>query len=144
MSIPDHTAARAWHFKRLKWSLQELAIIGSRQQTLFPDRIVEPGELAFDFDHWRSIVCGNYEGELSTAQAESLAALAGRLDTMRRDSAEFEADLWTRTAPGSSDQWANVRTLATSALEAFGWALTEAHGRRDDGAPAGRAPEFTA
>jgi hypothetical protein len=117
--MTDENAQRSWHLKQLRWSLQGLAAAGSEQRTLFPDHAAKPDELAFHYEHWASVVRGHYEGELSPAQIESLAAIDRKLATMSRDGAEFDADLWTEAALNSSEHWADVRRLASSALDAF-------------------------
>jgi hypothetical protein len=123
MSLAEESAQRAWDFKQLRWSLQSLAIAGSDQRTLFPDHVVKPDDLAFDYDHWSSVIRGQYENELSRTQVEALAALDQKLATMSRDGVEFDAELWTEAALSSSEHWADVRRLSTSALDAFGWSL---------------------
>jgi hypothetical protein len=115
---------RSSDFRQLRRSLRALAAAGSDQQALFPDDIVPPDQLALDFGHGVFVVRGNYETELSEEQADALAALEQKLVTMARDGADFDAELWTDGALRTSEHWADVRTLALSALEAFGW-LTE-------------------
>jgi hypothetical protein len=126
MARHDDNALRLWHFKQLKWSLQGLATATSEQRPLFPDYVVRVDELAFDFDHWAFVVRSNYLQDLSRSQADSLAAIDHKLATMSRDGAEFEPDLWTDEALGSSVHWANVRELAATALESFGWPIERA------------------
>ena len=121
MAVPEEIALRSWHFKQLRWSLQGLATAGSEQRALFPDLAVNADELAFDFDHWASVVRDHYEDELSASQADSLAAIGVKLATMSRDGAEFDLELWTDAAVISSEHWADVRRLAMAALDAFGW-----------------------
>ena len=121
MAMPEENPLRSWHFKQLRWSLQCLAMAGSDQRTLFPDYVVKADELAFDFDHWAFAVHSNYGSDLSSFQTDSLAAIAQKLATISRDGAEFDAELWTETALSTSEHWADVRSLAASALEAFGW-----------------------
>jgi hypothetical protein len=119
--MTDDNTQRSVHFKQLRWSLQGLAMAGSEQGTLFPESVESAGELASDYDHWASVVRCNYETDLSQAQTESLAAIDRKLETMSRDGAEFDAELWTDAALTSSQHWADVRSLAAGALEAFGW-----------------------
>lgn len=117
-------AQRGWRFKQLRWSLQALADAGSGQQSLFPDRRVTADDLAFDFDHWSSFVEGTDAGELTGAQADALAEIRRKLATISRDGAEFDVELWTDAALATSEHWADVRSLAAAALEAFGWSAT--------------------
>jgi hypothetical protein len=120
--FPEDTPPRSWHLKQLKWSIQGLARSDSDQQMLFPDRRLEPGELALDFDHWASVIRNQYSEELTPLQLDALAAVEQKLATMSRDGAEFDVDVWTDAALKTSEHWAEVRRLATAALEAFGWA----------------------
>jgi hypothetical protein len=122
----DESAQRSWHFKQLRWSLQNLAAATSGQPPLFPEAAHTADELALDFDHWASVVLTSYEEELSGAQVESLGAIDAQLKRMSRDGREFDADLWTDRALTTSPQWVHVRTLAASALEAFGWTAAAA------------------
>ena len=119
--MPEDNALRSWHFRQLKWSLQSLAHAGSPQRLLFPDQTVNADDLAFEFDHWSSMVCRTYEADLSSSQRDALGAIAGKLATMSRDGAEFDLDLWTDAALGASEHWAEIRKLAAAALDAFGW-----------------------
>lgn len=123
VSVPEENTLRSWQFRQLKWSLQGLATSGSDQRALFPDYAVKADELALDFDHWASVIRGNYETELSASQAQSLAAIDRQFATMSRDGAEFDLELWTEAAVSTSEYWADVRRLAASALEVFGWPI---------------------
>jgi hypothetical protein len=114
-------AQRSWHFRQLRWSLQGLAAAGSPQRKLFPDQAATPDDLAFDFDHWASVIGANYDADLSPAQREALSAIERKLATMSRDGAEFDVDLWTEAALRGSVHWADIRRLAGEALDAFGW-----------------------
>ncbi|MGH9308179.1 MAG: hypothetical protein ACRD1U_02310 [Vicinamibacterales bacterium] len=115
-------AQRAWRFKQLRRSLRGLSDAGSGQQSLFQDRGSSADDLAFDFDHWSSVIRGTYGDELTAAQSSALDAIARKLATMSRDGAEFDVELWTDAAMRSNEHWLDVRQLAASGLEAFGWA----------------------
>jgi hypothetical protein len=117
----EEDTQRSWHFRRLRWSLQNLATAGSDQRPLFPDYVLKADDLALDFDHWAALARSGDESELSPSQIEALAAIDRKLTTMSRDGAEFDVELWTEAALSSSEHWAEVRRLAASALEAFGW-----------------------
>jgi hypothetical protein len=119
--MPEDDEERGAHFNQLRWSLQGLAMAGSEQRPLFPEFVPDADDLAFDFDHWASLVRGGYAVELSRSQADALAAIEEKLATMSRDGAEFDVELWTEAALNSSEHWADVRRLACLALEAFGW-----------------------
>ena len=119
--MTDDQLQRTWHFKQLKWSLQALAQAGAAQPTLFPEEPPKPGDLAFGFDHWAGVVRDLYGTELTELQAAALDGIAGKLETMSRDGAEFDVELWTDAALATSELWAEVRQLALSALDAFGW-----------------------
>jgi hypothetical protein len=114
---------RAWHFKQLRWSLQALADAGSGQPALFPERATTADELAFDFEHWDTLVHDEHEEHLTGAQREALVAIRAKLTSMSRDGAEFDLDLWTDAALRGSEHWADIRHLATIALETFDWSL---------------------
>jgi hypothetical protein len=118
--MTDDQLQRAWHFKQLKWSLQGLARAGAPQPTLFPEES-NPDDLAFAFDHWAGLVQDAYGAELSKPQVAALEAICSKLGTMSRDGTEFEVELWTEVALATTGHWADVRGLASSALEAFGW-----------------------
>jgi hypothetical protein len=131
--VPDtDDARRPWHLKQLKWTLQSLAQAGSVQPTLFPEQTPNADDLAFSFDHWTSIVRQNYGAELSADQNAALDAIARKLATMSRDGAEFDADLWTEAALATSEHWADVRRLASSALNAFEWVVNASSEDLDD------------
>jgi len=110
-------------FRQLSASLQALAIAGSEQRLLFPEFGLKPTELATHFDHWLSAVREDHVSELSDAESDALGALEGKLATMSRDGAEFDADLWTDAAVTGSPHWEEVRRLAAAALAAFGWSI---------------------
>jgi hypothetical protein len=116
----DENPQRAWHFKQLRWSLKALATAGSLQPSLFPDQVRTPDELAFDFDHWLTVIRSHYETELTAAQQDALSAISRKLATISRDGAEFDVELWTDAALTTSEHWDDVRRLASLALEAFG------------------------
>jgi hypothetical protein len=112
---------RSWHFRELKRALQALAIPATEQKQLFPNWVAIPEELALDFDHWESVVRGNYGEELSKDQGDRLAEVARKLSSMSRTGADFEPGLWAESALSSSEHWEDVRLLAASARDAFGW-----------------------
>jgi hypothetical protein len=109
----------ASHVRQLRWSLQALAAAGDEQQTLFPDRSLEPEALASDYDHWASVVRDQCDAILTPAQTAALSAIDRKLQTMSRDGADFDADLWTHSAMRASDHWIEVRRLANDALAAL-------------------------
>ena len=88
---------------------------------LFPDFVATADELALELDHWATLVLETYRQDLTDPQVESLKALHHKLATMSRDGAEFDADLWTEAAMGSSAHWQEVRALAVAVRDAFGW-----------------------
>jgi hypothetical protein len=114
---------RAWHYKQLKWSVQALALRAPEQLVLFPDFVSTADELALELDHWASLVLETYREDLTDAQADSLRALDRKLATMSRDGAEFDADLWSEAALGTSAHWQEVRALAVAVRDAFGWSV---------------------
>jgi len=124
--MTDDNTLRSWHLKQFRRSLMDLASAGSDQLALFPDRAAKPDELAWAFDHWATLIRRTYEPELSDAQIDALAAIERKLQTMSRDGAEFDADLWTDSALRNSEHWIEIRALATASLDAFGWPSTMA------------------
>jgi len=121
METPETDRHRVWHYKQLKWSVQALALRAPEQLVLFPDFVATTDELALELDHWATLVLERYPEGLNEAQESSLKALHQKLATMSRDGAEFDADLWTEAALGSSAHWHEVRTLAIAVRDAFGW-----------------------
>ena len=119
--IPEDNIERSRDFDQLRRSLRSLAAAGSEQPPLFPDSVATADQLARDFDQCAAAVRTNYGSDLSENQADALASIERKLATMSRDGAEFDAELWTEAALRTSEHWADVRTLALSALEAFGW-----------------------
>jgi hypothetical protein len=130
----DGVEQRSEHFRHLRWSLHALAMAGSEQQMLFPLHIVKAEELASDYDHWSAVVRSHYESELPESQLASLDAIDKKLAIISRDGAEFDLELWTDAALRGSEHWAEVRALAASALEAFGWPIeTPSRSSNDQG-----------
>ena len=117
--ISDEPLDRDGHLRQLRWSLQALAESGSGQRALFPEAAPGADALALEFDTWSEVVRTNYEADLTPAQRDALDALERKLETMSRDGAEFDAELWTDAALTGSVHWADVRVLATAALAAF-------------------------
>jgi hypothetical protein len=134
LTIPDERSLRAWHFRQLRRSLQALAAPPSGQLALFPDHAAKADELALHFDHWSSVIRGQYDLELSNDQRDALSAVDAKLATMSRDGAEFDADIWTDEALRNSEHWAAVRDLAVNALETFRWSTAEQPYETTDGA----------
>ena len=72
-----------------------------------------------DFDHRVVAVREAPDTHLSSSQIESLTLLEQKLSTMARDGVEFDADIWTDEAVRTSEHWAEVRSLAATAVDAF-------------------------
>lgn len=119
MAEPD--PRRAWHLRQLERCLQSLAAADGSQAPLFPDWARSPADLAFDFDHWASVVRSNYDEELTADQRRTLAAIETAFAAMSRESADFDLDIWTEPALATDPRWAEVRRLAAAALDAMGW-----------------------
>jgi len=117
LGVPEETAQRDWRFRQLKWSLQALAAAGAAQQELFPEQATSADDLAFAFDHWTAVIRDEYANDLSPAELNALNAIECKLATMSKDGAEFDLELWTDRALRTSEHWAEVRALATQALE---------------------------
>jgi hypothetical protein len=123
MQSPATERHRSWHFRQLKWSVQALALRAPEQLVLFPDFVATADELALELDHWATLVLEKYPDELSDPQPETLRALHQKLETMSRDGAEFDADLWSEAAISSNVHWQEVRALAIAVRDAFGWSV---------------------
>ena len=119
--IPDAAFDRTSDFEQLRWALRALADAGSEQGALFADRVMTPGTAAVEFDRSASLVRERYEPELTAAQSEALAVIARKFATMSRDAGEFDAELWSADALSTSQDWSDIRELASSALQSFGW-----------------------
>jgi len=105
--------------RELLHAIRRLAAAGSGQPGLFPEEVVTAGELVRAFDQRALAVRDSYDDRLSSSQLESVTALEKKLSTMSRDGAEFDADIWTDEAVRTSEDWAEVRRLATAAVDAF-------------------------
>lgn len=116
----EDNVERASDLNQLRRSLRRLAAAGSDQPTLFPDDAIPADQLALEFGRCARVVRDNGQSDLSQEQADALTDLEQKLVTMSRDGAEFDAELWTEAALRNSEHWAEVRTLAQCALEAFG------------------------
>lgn len=103
----------------LRRSLQRLALAGSEQPPLFPEEMPHAGMLAAEFDRCAAPLSVDGPVSLTVEQSEAIAALSRKLRTMSRDGADFDADLWTEAALRTSEHWADVRRLASAALETF-------------------------
>jgi hypothetical protein len=125
MTVSDDDVLRAGHFRDLRWSLRSLALAGAEQPTLFADHAVNADDLATGYDRSMSVVRENYDGDLLPIQADALAAIHRKLATMSREGAEFDLELWTDAALRTSEHWADIRTLARAALEAFEWVVED-------------------
>jgi hypothetical protein len=105
--------------RELMHVVRRLASAGSEQPALFPDVNVSATDLVQDFDQRLSVVREDNDAQLTPSQRESLDLLEQKLSTMSRDGAEFDADIWTDEAVRTSEHWADVRSLASAALDAF-------------------------
>ena len=117
--LADEPLDRAGHLRQLRWSLQALAESGSGQRALFPEAAPSADALALEFDAWCEVVRANYGTDLTPAQRDALDAIERKLETMSRDGAEFDAELWSDAALSGSVHWVEVRELAAAALAAF-------------------------
>ncbi len=61
--------------RRLKHSLQALAMPAEVQLSLYPDFVCKADELALDFDQWKDCVNSNGVGVLTDLQRRALTAL---------------------------------------------------------------------
>ena len=107
---------KQWIFERLKHSVQALALPATAQLSLLPDFVVKTDELLLDFDHWRECAVTNYRADLTGAQLESLAAMDAHTVNPSDD-----RSVWDESCVSTHPFWAELRTLAAVALNAFGW-----------------------
>lgn len=121
--------------RRLKQSLQALAMPAEIQLSLFPDFVCKADELANDFDHWMGCVFSNGEDTLTDAQSATLAAIDAQLAVMSNKTYGIE---WTEDELYTRPEWARVRLLAVDALNAFGWEITAPPPSEDTYVPGGR------
>ena len=117
----DDTLERDQAFRQLRHTLRALAMAGAEQPTLFADLATSAQALASHYDQSAAVVRAEFEGDLSSAQLDALAAIDRKLATISRDGNEFDADLWTDAALRTGEPWSDVRRLAAAALDAFGW-----------------------
>jgi hypothetical protein len=103
--------------KRLKHSLQLLALPPEKQLDLLPPFVCKGDELALEFDHWREVTFRNYRGQLSVDQISALVELDEKLNWLTKSGAQH----WTDEAVRTSSEWQDVRNLAAKALQAFSW-----------------------
>jgi hypothetical protein len=110
----DEEQPKEWILKRLKHSLQALALAAPAQLSLFPD-CVKTDELVLDFDHWRLCAVGNYQCELTAAQFATLSSIDAHIESPPT------AAVWVESGLYSHPFWEELRTLARQSLAAFGW-----------------------
>ncbi|TLN01262.1 hypothetical protein FDZ73_16585 [bacterium] len=106
------------HFRKLKWTIQALALPPEEQLRLFPDFVCKADELALEYHEALAVIKGKFWDQCSPEQKQSLIELDKFLDQM---SGEVNALSWTDEALRSSPIWVEVRRLALEALSAFGW-----------------------
>lgn len=103
--------------KRLKHTVQLLASSAEMQLQMLPSYVFKADELALEFDRWRELTLGNYKSDLNAPQLSALTALHKKLEELTAGGEEY----WTDEAIRTSREWQNVRGLAASVLNAFGW-----------------------
>ena len=75
-------------------------------------------ELLLEFDHWRDCAVGNYHGEMTAAQLESLAVLDAHIAL---PSSVADRAAWDESSLYLHLFWEELRGLAIRALNAFDW-----------------------
>jgi hypothetical protein len=130
--MTDDTLERDQAFRQLRHALRALATAGAEQPTLFADLATSAQDLASDYDQTAAVVRAEFDGDLSGAQVDALAAIDRKLATISRDGNEFDADLWTDSALRSGEAWSEIRNLAAAALDAFGWPVDSPPGTTED------------
>jgi len=112
-----HKVDRVWVFERLKHSIQLLASPAEVQLVLLPDFACKADELALDFDQWRDVAVSNFRPEMMPEELSSLEALDHSLSQLTDRGPQY----WTDDKLRTSEQWRNVRNLASAALCSFKW-----------------------
>jgi hypothetical protein len=103
--------------ERLKYALQAVAA-PETQLARYPDFIVNPDELALEFDEALRVALSTPDHGLSSEQLGYLIAIDTFLEKLRDP--EMSGWDWTDAAVRSGNDWAQVRELAADALRAFG------------------------
>ena len=128
----DDIAANRKGVERLiRDSLQGLAIDPESQLMLNPKRIDRVEELALAFDDslgMAKIHCASF---FSQAQWEAIWAIDRKLDAMSFGGEEFDEEIWTENGLRSHEAWIEIRALARTALERFGWPCESPMNRSD-------------
>ena len=96
---------------RLKWSVQCLAAEADVQLSIYGE-FGGADELALDFDHWLE-VCQRF---MTPEQEQALSPIDSLLDGMSGPDGPWDNEHLRRDA-----RWTDIRTLAKSALDKFGW-----------------------
>lgn len=102
-------------------SLQGLAIDPESQLMLNPEQIDRVEELALAFDDsfgMAKIHCASF---FTQAQWEAIYAIDRKLDAMSFGGEKFDEEIWTENGLRSHEAWIEIRVLARTALERFGW-----------------------
>ena len=115
----------------LRDTLQGLAIDAESQLALNPVQIDRVEELALAFDDSFGMANANCAEAFTQIQWEALRAIDRKLDAMSLGGDEFEDEIWTENGLRSHPAWNEIRSLARTALERFGW-LCESPMNRSD------------
>lgn len=102
-------------------SLQGLAIDPESQLMLYPDQIDRVDELALTFDDSFGMAKAYCAETFTQAQWEAIFSIDRKLDVMSFGGEEFEEEFWTENGLRSHAAWIEIRALARTALERFGW-----------------------
>jgi hypothetical protein len=108
---------------QFRWSLQALACESSVQMQLFPERACKPYELASDYSHWAGAVQSRFASLISKEQLEAVRQIDSRLRALSRGGTVFREVLWQDDALSTQPEWNELRSMARSALEFFGWPI---------------------
>lgn len=105
----------------LRWALQALAMPPEVQHSLFPSFVCKAEELALEFDHWAEVALRCCVHDISDDQRSAVISVDSLLADLSRGGMRFDPGLWTDSAVTVRSEWAEVRSVALSALAVFGW-----------------------
>ena len=106
---------------KLQRAVIALAQQAEVQLSLFPDFVCKADELVLDFDDGLYEMVGD-EAEFTGEQRAAIEALDRFITPM---GGRANANLWTDDAVRSHPRWEQIRSLARSAADAFGWDIRQ-------------------
>jgi hypothetical protein len=109
---------RPWITERLMQSLQLLACPPEIQLGKFPPFVHAPDEMAEDFHNFRLTFIDNFRTEMTGEQLHYLELIDRAFEQMSKNC--FSPD-----QVKNSGEWRKIREIASDALRAFGWPLSD-------------------